>query len=211
MPINNYTDVKICNLALDMIAGGTIDAIDEESSSDKEATMSRLYRAVSENLLTMHDWNFAKPVRQLAIDADVTTDQKFGYQYAHKLPTDLIAGPFGVFANNDLRRPVTDFVNANGYVFSDYEIIHVHYRAVASVDTWPAYFVTLVATAIAADAARPVVENTELGTEMRIRAFGPAILDGEGGLYRKAKNIDAKGKALISLFRNGNPLSATRY
>lgn len=208
MTVNAYDDVKICSIALNLVGENPINSI-TDPETDIEATCARLYPPLVASLLSRHEWNFANPVRQLAINADETP--QLSYTYAHKLPSDLLAGPFAVYGNGDFRRPVTDYENADDHIHSNYQRIDVRYRRKTPVETWPEYFVDLVTTALGARLAKPVADNTSLATELRITAFGPAELDGEGGLFKAAKGIDAKSQPIRSFFRNGDPLTATRY
>lgn len=207
MSLNQYSDLDICQMALDEIAGPTINDIDNPTN-DVEATCARLYPLVRGTLLSRHDWNFANPVRQLAVNADETP--LGGYTRAFKLPSDLIAGPFAVYADGNLSRPVSDYMNANDHIHADHDIVHVKYRAVPPVTSWPVYFVDLVVMALAARLAKPVADNTALGAEKTQIAFGPPSLDGNGGMFADAKRIDGISEPTKSIFRNGNPLSRTR-
>ena len=207
MSLNNYDDLDICQMGLDEIAGPTINSIDDPTT-DVEATCARLYPLVVGDLLASHDWNFASPVRQLAVNADETPVG--GYDHAYRLPSDLIAGPFAVYGDGDQSRPISSYENANDHIHTNFDIVHVKYRNVPAVSTWPIYFVNLVVMALAARLAKPVADNTALGAEKNEVAFGPPNLDGNGGLFAKAKRIDAISEPTKTIFKNGNPLSRTR-
>lgn len=207
MTANAYDDIKICSAALNLIGEKPINSIDDPKT-DNEATCARIYPLVVSELLSSHEWNFANPVRQLAINADQTP--QFGYEYAHRLPSDLIAGPFAVYGDGNFRYTISDYENADDHIHSNYERIDVRYRKKTAVSTWPEYFVSLVVLALASRLAKPVADNTSLTQELRIQAFGPAEANGQGGFLKVAKGIDAKSQPIRSFFRNGDPLTATR-
>jgi hypothetical protein len=208
MSVNDYDEVKICTAALTLIGEDPIDTI-TDPETDVEATCATLLPLVIATLLSKHEWNFANPIRELAVNAD--EPGKFGYTYAHRLPSDLIAGPFAVYGNNNTRRPTQNYENANDHIYSDFEIIHARYRIKPAITIMPIYFIDLIVTVLGMRLAKPVADNTDLATELRILAFGPAELDGKGGMFADAKNIDAKSQPIRSMFANGDPLSATRY
>lgn len=207
MTVTVYDDLEICNVAVTMIGASPINSI-AEPVTDIEAACARLYPLVLGALMT-HNWSFNDAVRQLVVDADHAA--QFGFLYAYRLPSDLVSGPDAVYADGDTTRPVSDFANANDYIYADYERIDVRYRSNGSDPAiWPGYFIDLFTAALAARLAQPVRAKTDIQTEMRILAFGPADMDGKGGLWLKAVNADAKSKPMRSLFRNGDPLTMTR-
>lgn len=205
MTVNGYDDLAINNMALNLLGQSPINSI-EEPTSDNEATCARIYPITVLSLLSRHPWNFANPVRQLAVNGDITPVGN--YLYAYKLPSDMLSGPEAVFADGNLKRPVHDYEVADDHVHCNYTRIDVRYAKKTSPATWPAYFVELVVMALASRLAKPIADNTALTTEYRIAAFGPAEMDGEGGLFKTAKGLDAKSQPMKSLFRNGDPLTA---
>lgn len=210
MTVSGYTDISICNAALDELGVNQINSI-VNPETDVEASCARLYPLTIGGLLSRHPWNFAQPLRQLAVDADATPAQKSGYEYAYRLPSDLIAGPFAVYADGNVKHPIHDYMNVNGYILASYNRIDVRYRHVPPVERWPIYFIDLAVMALAARLAKPVTGDNELATEKRIIAFGHANSDMNGGLFAEAKRIDAISRPIPSLFQNGDPITATRY
>lgn len=207
MTVNSYSDVKICNAALRMIGSGGINSI-SEPTTDKEAICADIYPLARDTLLSSHEWNFNLVERTLAVDADKTPVQN--YDYAHRLPSALLAGPYSVWGDGS-SSPVFDYVNAEDYIHSDYAVVKIMCRIVPPVSIWPTWFIDLFMHDLAMRFAKPVADNTELVQEYRIKAYGPAALDGQGGMFGKAKLLDAKSEPVKTLFRNGDPLTSTRY
>lgn len=209
MTINAYSQPEdICTAAMDRIGGGTINSI-SNPVTDAEATCARLYPLTVGMLLSRHDWNFANPVVQLAVNGDETPVG--GYDYAFQLPSDLVAGPFAVYAHGDKSRPVLDYENANDHIHASFNICHIKYRRFAPPAVWPLYFTDLVVAALAGRLAKPVADDSGLQQELRIEAFGTANEDGTGGLFGAAKRTDAASQPIQSIFANGDPLTSTRY
>lgn len=208
MTLNTVDEIKICNTASTMISGKKINSI-TDPKNDSEATFAVLYPMSRDTLLARHPWAFANPFRTLAIDADAPVIG--AWKNAFKLPSDLIAGPFSVFGDGS--KYLADgfsFENRNDYIYANFDTCQISYRARPDVSIWPPYFVYLVATDLASLAAKPIKSDTALAEEMRIRAYGPAQLDGNGGLFQAAKNLDAQSKPMRSMFENGDPLTRSR-
>lgn len=208
MTLNTIDEDQICNIASTLISGKKINSI-SDPKNDQEATFAALYPMSRDTLLAKHPWAFANPDRTLAIDADAPVIAP--WKNAFKLPSDLIAGPFAVYGDGSTyQADAFSFENRNDYIYSNFSTLRVSYRARPDVSIWPPYFVYLVATDLASLAAKPIKSDTALAEEMRIRAYGAAQLDGNGGLFQAAKNIDAQSKPMSSLFKNGDPLTGAR-
>lgn len=202
-----FSPLDVCNDALVMVFSTPVNDV-TNPKTPKEVTCSRMYDLVISGLLARHDWTFTNVQRQLQNDPDRTPDAN--YTYAYRLPSDLIAGPFAVFADGELQFPVADFLVQGDYVHADYARVDVVYRAGKSPDIWPEYFRTLATVALAARLAKPIADNTDLQTELRIEAFGDQNGEGTGGLFRDAKRLDSQTKPIKSIFQNGDPLTTAR-
>lgn len=207
MTVNTLQDIDICNRSQIILGAPPINSI-ETPTTDPEAIYATLYPMSLDSVLARYDWKCANPERQLAVNADKTP--VVGMARAHKLPSDLIAGPHAVYGDNSVH-PVHDWVNAEDHIHSNYEIVRITYRARPAVSIMPAYLLDVIVHDLAMRAAKPITDNTALGEEMRIRAYGPADMNGNGGLFAVARSIEAKSRPIQSLFRNGDPLSSTRW
>lgn len=208
MTLNAYDDLTICNNALDLLGSRLVSSI-AAPKTDKEASVARLYRVTIGSLLSRHDWNFANPVRELAVNADLAPVG--GYKYAYKLPSDLIAGPFAVYTAADLDRPIQGYNNVNDHIHTDETSCFVRYRVFPREEIWPVYFTDLAIVALASRFAKPIANNEQLATEYRIQAYGDARMGGNGGLFGSAKSIDSTSQPVKSLFRTGDPLTSLVY
>lgn len=206
MTITTYDDNKICQIALSGIAGGSIDSI-LEPETDLEATCANIYFILVETLLS-EEWNWTSGEAELVKDLDVTPLRQF--TNAFTLPGNLLSGPSAVFGNGS-RLNDGDWCIKDNHLYCNYDTVIIEFRKKTPVNTWPPYFVNLVIKALQADLAMPVRENATLKATLLEEAYGPPIMQGRGGLFGKAKTMDAKSKPMRSLFANGDPLSRTRY
>lgn len=207
MTSTSDTPLDVCNDSLVMVFSTPVNDV-TNPSTPKEVTCSRMYNLVIGDLFSRHDWSFVNQQRQLQVDADKTPDGN--YKYAYRLPSDLLAGPFAVYANGQLQFPVSDFLVQGDYVHCNYTRVDVVYRAGKDPSTWPKYFRMLATVALASRLAKPIADNSDLQTELRIEAFGDQNGEGMGGLFRDAKRLDAQTKPTKSIFQNGDPLTTAR-
>lgn len=205
MSATAYNDLEIVNISMDLIGQRPLNSI-IEPTTDNEARASRIYPITLSMLLSRHDWNFARPFRQLAVNADETPYG--GYDHAYRFPDDLIAGPYAVYDSGDLTRPVTDYLNINNHIHTNLDAVTVRYKNRPATENFPHYFVDLLAHACAARLAKPVADDNELATELRIRTYGGNDETLNGGLLGAAKKEDAQSEPLKTLFVNGDLLTA---
>ncbi|PZQ48892.1 MAG: hypothetical protein DI551_00750 [Micavibrio aeruginosavorus] len=210
MTITTYDDLGICIAALAALGEGGIHSI-EDPQTDVEAVCAVLFPLVLGTLLSMHEWNFANPVRQLAADPDVMEDDRAGYAYAHRLPANLLAGPFGVYSSPRRTDRIADYLVSGNYILSNSAVVFARYCARTDIANMPLYFIDLAVTACSARFAKPITDNTALAEEKRIEAFGPADMNGRGGMFANAVVLDARSRPMKSIFANGDPLTAARY
>lgn len=206
MTATTYDEVKICNIALAGIGGGSIESI-SSPSTDLEADCANAFALVVESLLS-HEWNWAQAEVALARDLDVTPIKD--YDYAFRLPSAMLAGPSGVWGNGS---PLNDgqWCVKGAHLYCSYTTVKIDFSKKPPVSIWPPYFVNLVVAALRAQLAIPVRESVSMSEKFEVQAFGTPEEGGRGGLFRMARNLDAKSKPVKSLFRNGDPFSATRY
>lgn len=206
MVTTNYTDVSICNLALDTIGESNIETLEDEG--DVAAACSRIYPAVRDMLIVSHDWKFARRKKNLSVSGDETPINEWAR--AFMLPPDMLAGPFAVFGDGS-PSPTFDYEIYGNYLYADYQTVIIDDKWAPPVENWPAHFRQLCAKAVAAELCIPLTDNTERASELRIEVYGHAQLDGNGGLYARAKRIDSQASPTRSIFANGDMLTSMRY
>jgi hypothetical protein len=69
-------------------------------------------------------WNFA--LRTVRLDASPSLEPDFGYQYAFDKPSDYVR-TVGVYTDEYLRHPMTQYNDEQEYWFADIDVIYVQY------------------------------------------------------------------------------------
>lgn len=159
------TKVDILNIALDRIGAKGIVAETDQHESARVAL--RHYTFILNDLLTRHDWSFAK--KGLVLSATATTPIN-GFAYEHALPGDFLhvvtIVPQG---KAELRSPQHyEYEIHDGYIYTNVSPIYLLYLSNNVLDNphkFPPYFGPALALAIAASMI-PVFEPSQAGIEL---------------------------------------------
>lgn len=159
------TKVDILNIALDRIGAKGISAETDQHESARVAL--RHYGFVLNDLLTRHDWSFAKA--GLVLPATTTTPVN-GYVYQSQLPGNFLhivrVTPQG---KAQLRTPQHyEYEIHDGYIYTNISPIYLLYIANDVLDNphkFPPYFGRAIADGVAASMA-PVFEPSQGGIEL---------------------------------------------
>ena len=207
MTVNSYTDEDVCNIATSMLKVAKIFSI-SNPTTDAEADFARTFPIAVDTLLSKHDWKFCEAERALAVDADETPLRS--YDYAYRLPSNMVAGPFAVWGDgSDL--PVSNYINAGDYIHCDYTSVTVSCRIKPDISIWPYYFIDLVAHDLCVRLGDALTSKDGLSDKYRIKTYGSSQTGGKGGFFADAKLIDSRTRTVQTLFNNGDPLTNTRY
>ncbi|HCS22610.1 MAG TPA: hypothetical protein PLW48_03815 [Alphaproteobacteria bacterium] len=207
MTVTNLDENKICNITMSRIGGAQINSI-TDPQDDREVTCANLFFSLLDTLLAEHDWNWAMWEKTLTRDLDV--DALRGFERAFRLPGDLIAGPFDVEGDGQQANK-GDYVILGAHVHASYKSVKVLYRRRPPVNIWPPFFVSLFVAAFAGQLCIPERDSVSMADKFTEEAFGPPSLLRRGGLMGMAMKIDAQSKPTKTLFKNGDPFTATRY
>jgi hypothetical protein len=186
------TDISICAAALSLIGVEPITSFDEGTPA--AAACARLYPGLRNNLLSMHTWNFAITVAELARQANPPT----GWEAAYTLPVDLLT-PLGFFADSSLRQPITRFDWQNGAFVTDPTAAWCLYLRRVSESAWRPPFALLMRYALAAELAMPLTEKPSVAEYWQVQAFGTPADNRRGGQFRVAAYADAKESPAVVL------------
>jgi hypothetical protein len=206
MTVNSFDETEICQTALSLIGGGEIDSI-LDPQTDLEATCARIYKPRIETLLS-HEWNWAEKELELALDLDVVPLKDF--TKAFRLPSNLLAGPGDVYGDGSQLND-GDWRVMGAHLYCNYTTVIVDYRGKPPVVIWPSYFVNLAAHDLATAFCVPVMDDRALRDDFQLTTYGPAEMEGRGGLFQTAKRMDAKSKPTKSMFANGDPFTRARF
>lgn len=199
------TDVDICNYSAVLMGVDQISALDE--GSHIAAAFSVVYPKKRDAALAKFNWRIGYKKRSLNRLDETPLNE---WSYVHALPADLVNGPLAVFGDG------SDFPSASGWeiyegkLYSDFTTIIIDYEGQVDESMFPPLLVEFLAHDVAAALCIPLTESADRASELRIVAYGPAQLDGNGGLYAQAKRAIAQSQGTKSIFQNGDPLTVTR-
>lgn len=203
--VTENTDVTLCSLALNKISESPITSLDDQD--DVAGTCSRIWPSLGDYLLSLYPWPFALDKRQLAIAPDEQPLNE--HLRAFALPANMLDGPFAVYGDGS-SNPSHGWEIYGNFLYCDFDTVIIDYKKRPEVREYPGYYYEFAATALAAELAMPVSESENRAGEMRIKAFGPAQMDGQGGMFAACRRIASQNQPTKSLFQNGNPLMRAR-
>jgi hypothetical protein len=154
----------------------------------------------------MYPWRFA---RKKSASLTATTAPTYGREYAYTLPADFLT-IVNVYDSASLS-PVarTDYEIFGTELHSDSSTVYIDYIYTVDEDNWPDWFQNFVSTALAAVLAYPLLEDAQKENYWRQVAFGTPNENGEGGVYKQAKGIDARNQPMKRI--KGQSLLAARF
>jgi len=158
--------------------------------------------------LSMNPWHWNTVTRQLP-RLDAAPLRYWRYQYER--PADMLGAPRAYYASADGRQPFTDVELNDGTIQTNAEQLWLKMDKRSTPDTWPAYFVTLIETALQARFALSVREDSALSERLEQRAFGTPQEDRRGGLMGQALGLDAQSKPSPRINMGRDPFTSARW
>jgi len=179
-------ELDLINAALARLAGGVVLHLDEETSL--AALTRRAYDTVTDAVLSRHRWQHLSKTAPLQRLADRPVD---GYAYAYQPPADAITPPLALYADPARRdSALRDYAIEGREIHANVAALWGTFGRRLSPDQWtPALRVTMIA-ALAAELAVPVCDDRDMAATLRAEAFGPAQMQGTGGLFAQAIQAD---------------------
>lgn len=208
-----FTDLAICNLAIDRVSGDRIESLTEESPLGAFCAVN--YPHKRDYILSKYRWTFANAVALLArIDPSENPDEARPMAHKFAKPSDLVGAVHAWRETADpagaSRRPYV--MESGNHFWSDTAPLFAEYTAAKIESHWPAWFRQLVVTAFAADLA-DFCQLSGKARDLRAEAWGTPGMDGEGGLYASARSEDARlaPPRKLEVGIDPGPLVASRY
>jgi len=165
------------------------------------------YEAVLEDLLSKYPWHFAKKFVALSRQ---TETPPLGWSSSFLLPPDRLALPRAYFDDASSDRPLTRFEVAGNRVYTATSTLFAEYQFRPEPNDMPAYFRELDTLALAAEYALEIREDTQLRQVLRRDAYGPPEMQGEGGQFKVAADLDAQANPSRQVAGGANPLTDNR-
>lgn len=208
-----FTDLEICNLAIDRVSGDRIESLDEESPLGAYCKVN--YPHTREFILSKYRWTFANAVLMLSrVDPASTSAEARPMAHKYAKPSDLVGAVHAWRDTAEIsasrQRPYV--MEAADHFWSDASPLFAEYTALRPEHAWPAWFRELVVTAFAANVASFCGQATK-ARDLQSQAWGTPGADGEGGLYASARAEDSRlapPRELVAGIDAG-PLVLSRY
>lgn len=195
---------------LEMIKRAQARIGDEPIQAEDDAgadTYVSIYEGVVEDLLSRYPWTFATVTRRLTRLAAVP-DAHWTYYY--QLPADMLGAPRAAFDQAQLRTPFTSWELTENRLATNAEQVWLTFTKRADPTFWPGYFTELVVTALMAQMALSVREDSPMYERLRSIAFGAGGMDGHAGLLAQCQAMDGQGKPSAVVGEGYNPLLEAR-
>lgn len=193
----NRTDLDVCNLAVSRIGGEPLEALDE--STPLGAYCVANYASKRDELLASYDWRCLTTFA--ALNRLTPTPAGCPLTYCYAPPADLL-GDIRAFRDGSSADAclVRCLVSAVG-VASNHGAVWAEYAAAKPAAAWPIWLAQFVAVAFAADLAgrRP---DKSLADDLRLEAWGPPELNGQGGKFLAAMQADGRNAPQRTLFHD---------
>jgi hypothetical protein len=198
------SDVEICQKALALLGSEQIQSLEEEN--DRAQICNLIYPELKQSALSETHWNFATEKAQLA---QLSGEPVSEYDYEYNLPSDMVSGPHKVLTDNDAQSPIQSWEIVGGNLMTDYDEIYIDYTADVDETRMPPYFVRFLYTALAAELAKSITDQTTTAQFYKQKAYGTASDNESGGLLGKAKLIDSSTQATQVI--DDNPIHDARF
>ena len=197
--------VTLINRALSRIGCLPIQSVAEPGPAGTGVVIT--YDAVLEDLLSKYPWHFTKQFAALSRLADAAP---LGWRYAFLLPPERLALPRAYFESATSDHPLTRFEVATDRVFTATDGLFAQFQAKPEPALMPAYFRELLTLALAAEYALEIREDPQLRQVLRRDAYGPPEMQGEGGQFKVAADLDAQANPSQQPAGGENPLTDFR-
>tara|TARA_R100001443_G_scaffold51886_1_gene63686 strand:+ start:722 stop:1339 length:618 start_codon:yes stop_codon:yes gene_type:complete len=186
------TDLSICADALILLGAAPISSFTE--GTDTAQACDRLYPDLKNTLLSTYVWSWTLKKVQLQRLSDTPINE---WKYAYQMPGDHLTGALAVFeSDGTAQRSVRYGWEIYGdQLVTNMETVYIDYQTTLAETAMPNYFVRLLRTALAAELAIVITDQSSKADYFRALAYGGAADNGRGGLMREAMNIDARGQS----------------
>lgn len=181
--------------------------LQSESAVDA-ATHIRAFDSIAGYCLSINPWHWNTVTRQL-VRLSAAPLRYWRFQFER--PADMLGAPRAYYDSADQRSPFTDVELLDGAIQTNAAQLWMTMDRQSSPDMWPAYFVTLIETALQARFALSIREDAVLADRLEQRAFGLPSEHRRGGLMGIALDIDAQSKPSPVIAEGRNPLVSARW
>ena len=161
----SYSEVQICNLALERIGGRRITSL-IDNSEDARACNS-LFASLRDEIISSAQWPFA--MKRAALSR-LTDTPAFGFDYTYQLPSDMLR--LIMLVADDGETQITEFEIEGKTVLTDEETVYIKYIKRETDQTkFTAGFVKALSAKLAAELAGILAKSNGLRSELNQTAL----------------------------------------
>lgn len=196
--------LDIVNAACAVVGEAPLEGLDEEIDAGQSAAL--LYDEVLEFNLGVHNFAFAKQIRQLS--RDTVSPTLAGYAYVFDLPAERIGDPLYLTDDpTDPDRRFSRYAIVGAKVHADPDPLYAMIRYRAEPYHWSGPFKSVMITSLAARFAISLAHDRGLADDLRNEAYGTPSQDYRGGRMRAAINAEGFTQPPRPQARDSNPLT----
>lgn len=181
-----YSKLQLANEALSLIEANLISSFDD--GTNEADSISLWYNSFIDDVFSSNYWRFAITAKQLSQDAGYDRPM-LGYTRAFIIPAEcqVILGCF--LPNTD--RPFKDWTRTGVHILTNPDEIIAQFTTYPAEETWPGYFKSFAAYALAAKIAKEITGSVDIAKAMKEEAYGPPNTYNKGGRWADAASRDA--------------------
>lgn len=196
--------IEMLNRALVRIGANPLPSEQDVSAPQHLA----VFDSVAEDLAAK-PFSVFKTTRRLVRD-QIPAGSPSHYAYAYKLPPDRCGPPRAVYADGEMRRPVTDYDIEGDLIYTGHEQIWCTVTTLRDIAKWQGDLKEAFVCCLMAELALSVREDRPLHDRLYAKARGTPQQNGLGGLVGAALEND--NQAIPSTMTGGgvNPLIDAR-
>lgn len=165
------------------------------------------YDAVVADVLSKYPWHFTKRFEALSKE---TTTPPLGWTAQFVLPPARLALPRAYYDSATSTRPLLRFQISENRVFTATSLLFAEFQITPPPAQWPGYFQELITLCLGAEYALQIREDPGLRNNLRRDAYGPPEMQGEGGQFKIAADLDAQAMPSQQPAGGRNPLTDVR-
>jgi len=180
-------DVKLANAALALLAEEEIASFAEPA--DLAGKVEAIFAVTVPSLLASYPWRFTMTKQQLSLLTQAPVNE---WTYQHALPPDMLVLRALRPSATATEATITAFEIFGRNVMSHNAAVWADYQKAIAVEFWPPVFYAMATHALASDLSNVVTGSTSLGEYHHGKAYGSPRENGNGGLMRIARGVDAQ-------------------
>lgn len=202
MPDATQQRLSVINEAFLGLKAASIQGFDDEVEGVED--IERKYLTVVRSLLAHPSFNYS--IQRVALVRQTAT-VGMAYNYTSPVGGDVLA----VFDDATTQTPYTQFAMLAGKINTDLEAAWAEVMVDAEPDAWPAYVRRMVVACLEAEFAFDLTGDLALARHKRQIAYGPPMVDPNGGLVGDARSRAGQQQGGGRLVMGENDLTLARY